>query len=253
MACPTGRQRSFCSFDGKTINTQDAISRRASSSSNVVAWLEGSDPDLKHEYVVLGSHLDHLGIRGGQVYPGADDNGSGSTAVLNIAKAFSENDVPSETQCAVHLVCSGRDRPGWIKTLLRQPNQTARRHDLHVQHRYGGTQTKKLPTRLRKKTKAASTLSEVKKAKRTFTQSYCRPTSTLDSVLSWMKKTFGTAAIKSTSSKKVSPFRFFLGAFIPTIINHQTELEKSISRRLSPPPSFITWRFIWRPITVDSK
>ena len=60
---------------------------------NVVAWLEGSDPDLKHEYVVIGSHLDHLGIRGGQVYPGADDNGSGSTAVLNIAKAFSENKI----------------------------------------------------------------------------------------------------------------------------------------------------------------
>ena len=58
---------------------------------NVVAWLEGSDPDLKHEYVVLGSHLDHLGIRGGQVYPGADDNGSGSTAVLSIAKAFAVN------------------------------------------------------------------------------------------------------------------------------------------------------------------
>ncbi len=60
---------------------------------NVVAWLEGSDPELNHEYVVLGSHLDHLGIRGGQVYPGADDNGSGSTAVLNIAKAFATNPV----------------------------------------------------------------------------------------------------------------------------------------------------------------
>lgn len=60
---------------------------------NVVAWLEGSDPTLNHEYIVLGSHLDHLGIRGGQVYPGADDNGSGSTAVLSIAKAFSENKV----------------------------------------------------------------------------------------------------------------------------------------------------------------
>jgi hypothetical protein len=60
---------------------------------NVVAWLEGSDPALKHEYIVLGSHLDHLGIRGGQVYPGADDNASGSTAVLNIAKAFATNPV----------------------------------------------------------------------------------------------------------------------------------------------------------------
>ena len=60
---------------------------------NVVAWWEGSDPDLKHEYIVLGSHLDHLGIRGGQIFPGADDNGSGSTAVLSIAKAFAKNPV----------------------------------------------------------------------------------------------------------------------------------------------------------------
>jgi len=60
---------------------------------NVVAWIEGTDRELNHEYVVIGSHLDHLGIRGGQVYPGADDNGSGSTAVLSIAKAFAENKV----------------------------------------------------------------------------------------------------------------------------------------------------------------
>jgi Zn-dependent M28 family amino/carboxypeptidase len=53
--------------------------------------LEGSDPKLKNEYIVIGSHLDHLGIRGGQVYPGADDNGSGSTAVLSIAKAMAMN------------------------------------------------------------------------------------------------------------------------------------------------------------------
>lgn len=60
---------------------------------NVVGWLEGSDPKLKNEYVVIGSHLDHLGIRGGQVYPGADDNGSGSTAVLSIARAMAMNPV----------------------------------------------------------------------------------------------------------------------------------------------------------------
>lgn len=60
---------------------------------NVVAWLEGSDPELKSEYVVIGSHLDHLGISNGQVFPGADDNGSGSTATLNIAKAMAMNPV----------------------------------------------------------------------------------------------------------------------------------------------------------------
>jgi Peptidase family M28 len=60
---------------------------------NVIAWIEGSDPQLKDEYIVLGAHLDHLGIQGDQVFPGADDNGSGSTAVLNIAKAISLNPV----------------------------------------------------------------------------------------------------------------------------------------------------------------
>ena len=40
---------------------------------------------------MIGSHLDHLGIRNGTVHPGADDNGSGSPAVLSIAKAFTEN------------------------------------------------------------------------------------------------------------------------------------------------------------------
>ena len=60
---------------------------------NVVAWYQGSDPELADEYLVIGSHLDHLGVRGDTIYPGADDNGSGSTAVLNIAKAISANPV----------------------------------------------------------------------------------------------------------------------------------------------------------------
>jgi hypothetical protein len=60
---------------------------------NVLAWLEGSDPELKHEYVVIGAHLDHLGFSGDQLFPGADDNGSGSVAVLSIAKAMAANPV----------------------------------------------------------------------------------------------------------------------------------------------------------------
>jgi hypothetical protein len=60
---------------------------------NVLAWIPGSDPDLRHEYIVIGAHLDHLGYQGGIMYPGADDNGSGSTAILNIAKAMAANPV----------------------------------------------------------------------------------------------------------------------------------------------------------------
>jgi len=58
---------------------------------NVVGLLEGSDPVLKNEYVGVGGHLDHLGIVNGVVYPGADDDGSGSTAVMLIVNAMAKN------------------------------------------------------------------------------------------------------------------------------------------------------------------
>ncbi len=60
---------------------------------NVCAWIEGSDPELRHEYIVIGAHLDHLGKRGDTIYYGADDNGSGSTAVLSIARAIALNPI----------------------------------------------------------------------------------------------------------------------------------------------------------------
>lgn len=58
---------------------------------NVVALLPGSDPVLKEETIGIGGHLDHLGKNGNVVYPGADDDGSGSTAVLSIAHAMVVN------------------------------------------------------------------------------------------------------------------------------------------------------------------
>ena len=60
---------------------------------NVVAKLEGSDPALKDEFIGVGAHLDHLGKNGDVWYPGADDDGSGTTALLMLAKAFTSNPV----------------------------------------------------------------------------------------------------------------------------------------------------------------
>jgi Zn-dependent M28 family amino/carboxypeptidase len=61
-------------------------------SPNVVAKLEGGDPQLRNEYVVYTSHLDHLGIgepvNGDKIYNGALDNASGSAIMLEIARAF---------------------------------------------------------------------------------------------------------------------------------------------------------------------
>ena len=58
---------------------------------NVVGVIEGSDPALKNEAVVIGAHLDHTGRWEDYIYNGADDNGSGSVGVLNLARAFAAN------------------------------------------------------------------------------------------------------------------------------------------------------------------
>lgn len=55
---------------------------------NAVGMIEGSDPELRNEYIVLGAHFDHLGERNGKFYPGADDNASGSAALIEVAKAL---------------------------------------------------------------------------------------------------------------------------------------------------------------------
>jgi Zn-dependent M28 family amino/carboxypeptidase len=63
---------------------------------NVMARLEGSDPALRDEYVVIGGHYDHVGyghtgsLTGawGQIHPGADDNASGTAAILAVAEAL---------------------------------------------------------------------------------------------------------------------------------------------------------------------
>ncbi|MDQ7780390.1 MAG: M20/M25/M40 family metallo-hydrolase [Planctomycetota bacterium] len=58
-------------------------------SSNVVGMAEGSDEEFKGEYIVFGAHYDHLGLkRKGQFWPGADDNASGTAAVMELAEAF---------------------------------------------------------------------------------------------------------------------------------------------------------------------
>jgi peptidase M28-like protein len=69
-----------------TVSTQQT----KSTTQNVAGILEGTDPVLKNEYVVFSAHYDHLKTSpGGEIYPGADDDGSGTTSVLAIAHAMS--------------------------------------------------------------------------------------------------------------------------------------------------------------------
>jgi len=56
---------------------------------NVVGMIEGNDPNLKKEFVAMGAHLDHLGTDyEGKIYNGADDDGSGTVAVLEVARVI---------------------------------------------------------------------------------------------------------------------------------------------------------------------
>ena len=58
------------------------------SGKNVLGFIEGSDPELKNEIIVITAHYDHIGIIDGLIHNGADDNATGTAAVLEIAAAF---------------------------------------------------------------------------------------------------------------------------------------------------------------------
>lgn len=77
-------------FDG--IYTQDIPDKEPGRilGRNVGARLVGSDPVLRDEWIILAAHFDHLGIRGGTLYPGADDNASGVAMMLEVARSFAQ-------------------------------------------------------------------------------------------------------------------------------------------------------------------
>ncbi len=62
---------------------------------NIVGYLEGNDPQLKNEFVVIGAHYDHIGmaqnaVNGDNIFNGADDNASGTTAVAEMVNYFAK-------------------------------------------------------------------------------------------------------------------------------------------------------------------
>jgi Zn-dependent M28 family amino/carboxypeptidase len=82
------------SLNQTTVTIDIKNSKELKTTENVVGFLEGSDPKLKDEVVAFTGHYDHLGITPeGVVYPGADDDGSGTVTVLQLAQAFTSNPV----------------------------------------------------------------------------------------------------------------------------------------------------------------
>ena len=73
---------------GARVELRIAVDRHIVPDRNVVALLEGSDPRLKNEWVIVSAHFDHNGADTTQIFNGADDNGSGTVALLEIAEAY---------------------------------------------------------------------------------------------------------------------------------------------------------------------
>jgi len=73
---------------GTRIVLHTAVDRHIVPDRNVVALLEGSDSRLKDEWVIVSAHYDHNGADGTQIFNGADDNGSGVVALIDIAEAY---------------------------------------------------------------------------------------------------------------------------------------------------------------------
>ncbi len=87
----TGKPRSYDMGVRSTINLKVVWDEKRPT-QNVLAKITGSDENLKNEYVVIGAHMDHLGIdMTGDVLNGADDNASGTAVVMEVARVMKSN------------------------------------------------------------------------------------------------------------------------------------------------------------------
>jgi Zn-dependent M28 family amino/carboxypeptidase len=88
------------------------LPNRTETAPNVIGILEGSDPKLREEYLVISAHMDHSGIkRGGadSINNGASNNGSGTAGVIELAKAFSQAGAQPR-RSVIFLAVSGNEK-----------------------------------------------------------------------------------------------------------------------------------------------
>lgn len=101
-------------LDGISVSFRSVFEQREDQVPNVVARLPGADPELAETSVVLTAHYDHVGVgpadeTGDSIYNGADDNASGTSAIIQIAQAFAA--LPARpARSVVFLAVSGEEK-----------------------------------------------------------------------------------------------------------------------------------------------
>ncbi len=105
----TGKPNSFDVPDA-TVSLVIDFSEKIVETENVCAMLEGSDETMKQEAIVVTAHYDHVGAgASGNIYNGADDDGSGTTAVLALAEAFAKNNIKPK-RSLIFMTVSGEEK-----------------------------------------------------------------------------------------------------------------------------------------------
>ncbi|MDD2278026.1 MAG: M20/M25/M40 family metallo-hydrolase [Bacteroidales bacterium] len=105
---------------GSNVCARTDIITKKKNTQNVIALVEGSDPQLKHQYIVVGAHFDHLGMGGNgsssrmpdtlAVHNGADDNASGVSAILEIGHKLLEQ----KPKRSIVIVAFGAEEMGLL-------------------------------------------------------------------------------------------------------------------------------------------
>ena len=103
---------SFAVPDAHVELRQVLTERRRANSFNVAGLIEGSDPALKAETIVFSGHFDHNGIGPQGVFHGADDNGSGTVGVVELARAFAMN--PSKPKRSLLFIVFAAEERGLL-------------------------------------------------------------------------------------------------------------------------------------------
>jgi aminopeptidase YwaD len=111
------KPRSF-SIPGMVVTLSSDVQKEKRQTKNVLGMIEGSDPKLRDEYLVIGAHYDHLGLGGeGSLVPdtvavhhGADDNASGTAGVLELAQAFASHE--SKPKRSILFMSFGAEEEG---------------------------------------------------------------------------------------------------------------------------------------------
>ncbi len=95
-----------------------AFNAKGKDTQNIIGILPGETD----EFIVMGAHMDHLGSMNGKVYPGADDNASGTTGLIASARAFAKN--PAKLKRSVVFIAFSGEELGLIGSLYFVKNPT---------------------------------------------------------------------------------------------------------------------------------